>query len=157
MIRLNSPRTSRMDHCLSKVIFWRRPVSPLTRSVAALGPYDRDWHSNLMRSVNLSLESAGSERTRELLLQLLAHLQDSDECAHALTRQIFIPQRLTAPEIAQAIADKLPCESIDVEIYNDHIDITATLRGTREDANSIFEAAIERGLTSAKRRAINEI
>ena len=157
MIILNSPRTARMKHCLSKVIFWRRPASPLTRSVAALGPYDGDWHSNLVRSVQLSLESAGSQKTRELLLQLLAHLQDSDECAHALTRQIFIPQRLTAPEVAQAIANELPCESIDVEIYSDHIDITATLRGTREDANSIFEAAIERGLTSAKRRAISEI
>lgn len=146
-----------MDHCLSKVIFWRQPMSPLARSVAALGPYDGDWHSNLMRSVHLSLESAGSQKTREVLLQLLAHLQSSDECAHTLTRQLFIPQRLTAPEIAQAIVDELPCESIDVEIYSDHIDITATLRGTREDANSIFEAAIEQGLTAAKRRAISEI
>lgn len=146
-----------MDHCLSKVIFWRRPMSPLARSVAALGPYDGDWHSNLMRSVHLSLESACTQKTRELLLQILAHLRDSDECAHALTRKIFIPPRLTAPEIAQSIADQLPCESIEAQIYNDHLDISATLRGTREDASSLFEAAIERGLTSAKRRAINEI
>lgn len=146
-----------MDHCLSKATFWRRPMSPLTRSVAALGPYDGDWHSNLMRSVHLSLESAGSQKTRDLLLQLLAHLQESDECAHALTRQIFVPQRLTAPEIAQSIADELPCESIAAQIYNDYLDISATLRGTREDAICIFEAAIDRGLTAAKRRAISEI
>lgn len=156
-IRLNSTMTYQMDHCLSKATFWRRPISPLARSVAALGPYDGDWHSNLMRSVHLSLESASSQKTRELLLQLLAHLQSSDECAHALTRKIFIPPRLTAPEIAQSIADQLPCESIEAQIYNDHLDISGTLRGTREDAIYIFEAAIDRGLTAAKRRAISEI
>lgn len=146
-----------MDHCLSKVIFRRQPMSPLARSVAALGPYDGDWHSNLVRSVHLSLESAGSKKTRELLLQLLAHLQESDECAHVLTRQVFIPPRLTATEIAQAIADELPCESIAAQIYSDYLDISATLRGTREDAIYIFEAAFDRGLTAAKRRAISEI
>lgn len=147
-----------MDVGVTKTIAKKRVISPIAHSFSALASYyDGDWHSRLMRATLVALDNVRSNDTRELLVRLAAQLQVSDECAQRLTRAVAIPPRLSADEVAQSIADQLPCESIEARFLHDEIVLTAELRGAPEDAEAILDAGIDRGLASARRAAIDDL
>lgn len=146
-----------MKHKLSKKVFCKREVNLLGTAVYALGPYDGDWHRTLLRAAVLGLESARSTATREILEQLVLQLNRSDECSHRLTRTVTLPARLNADEVAQAVAEKLPCDSVEARLLNDEVVLTATLRGAADDAESFFDACIDRALVRAKRAFFRDV
>lgn len=135
----------------STKLFLNRGINQLGAAVDALGPYDGDWHRPLLRAALLALESARSKATREILEKLVLQLNRSDECEHRLTRTVMLPARLNAAEVAQAIADELPCDAVEARLLNDEVVFTATLRGTADDAESLFDACLDRALARAKR------
>lgn len=141
----------------STTTFYKREVNLLGAAVYALDPYDGDWHRLLLRAALLALESVRSTATRETLEQLVLQLNRSDECAHTLTRTVMLPAQLNADEVAQAVADKLPCDSVEATLFKDKVVVTATLRGVADDAASFFDACIDRALARAKRDAIRDL
>jgi len=116
-----------------------------------------DWHTRLVASLVVAHSSVQSDVTRGMIEQLVAHLEEFDECSHRLTRTVQIPPWLDPHLLMDRIQEELISDGLRMELDKQSLHITALVRGTCEHAEQKLTGAIDDALAGAKRAFLREL
>jgi len=123
----------------------------LRKSFATLSNND-DWHTPLKGALLLAQANTESERTLGLVKTMLEHLQQFDECCHTLETDIEVPDGINPEIFLKALKEEMIDDEVQCSATNGSIYVTATIRGSLECAQALFDSKTRSAMRLARLR-----
>lgn len=123
----------------------------LRKSFAALSNND-DWHTLLKRALLLAQANSESERTLGLVKTMLEHLQQFDECCQTLETNIEVPDGINPEIFLKALNEEMVDDQVQCSATNRSIYVRATIRGSLECAQALFDFKTRSAIQLARLR-----